>query len=134
MNTILYAAILLMFWPIGRGWKDYHMTNAPNVPAARGQLDVKVDKNNGNTDLKLKVENLADPARLTPPANVYVVWVQAPDGQPHKQGVIRVNKNFTGEMDATTTVRDGEVYVTPEASESVNEPSQMQVLHAHFSV
>lgn len=133
MKPVLCVALMLTLFSFG-GWKKYHLTNDPSNPAAVGDLEARRDKKNGNTELRLKVENLADPARLTPPANTYIVWVQARDGQPQKQGVIMVDKNFNGGMDATTTVRDGDLFITPEMSAIVTQPSGIQVLHAHFSL
>ena len=133
MKPALYLAILFAVFPFG-GWKTYHLTNDPSVPSAQGNLEARRDKSNGNTDLRLKVEHLADPSRLTPPASVYVVWVQARDGQPQKQGAIMVDKHFSGGMNATTTVRDGDFFITAEQSQTVTEPSGLQILHAHFSV
>jgi hypothetical protein len=133
MKLGLSLALLAILWPFGGGWKSYHMANDPSQPAAVGTLDVRRDRNNGNTDFKLKVEHLADPSRLTPPASVYVVWVQRRDGQPQKEGQIRVDKNFSGDMDATSTVRDGDFFITPENSEAVTAPSGVQALRTHFS-
>jgi hypothetical protein len=133
MKPVLYLALLSVLWPLGGGWKKYHMTNDPSQPAAVGTLNVRRDKNNGNTELKLGVEHLADPARLTPPASVYVVWVQPREGEPQKEGQIRVDKNFSGDMDATSTVRDGDLFITPESTEAVTTPAGIQALHTHFS-
>jgi hypothetical protein len=110
------------------------MANDPSVPAAIGNVGIRRDKANGNTEFRLKVENLANPARLTPPASVYVVWVRQRDGQPQKEGVIQVDRKFNGSMDATTTIRDGDLFITPEDSPAATAPSGIQVLLTHFSV
>jgi hypothetical protein len=50
------------------------------VPAAEGTVTIKED-NNKNYDIDLAVIRLADPGRLTPPRNVYVVWMETDQGQ-----------------------------------------------------
>ncbi len=44
------------------------------VPAAEGVVTVKEDGNN-NYYIKVKIRNLADSQKLTPPKNVYVLWL-----------------------------------------------------------
>ena len=70
--------LLLLIWPFSSG-KEYHMTASNIVPAACGTVKVQKDQN-GNAKLDIKVSNLADPTRLTPPENKYVVWIRPNDG------------------------------------------------------
>ncbi|MFZ1798732.1 MAG: hypothetical protein WAU24_02620, partial [Chitinophagaceae bacterium] len=46
------------------------------VPAAKGKVIVKEDKQNGNYSIRINIEDLADPSRLQSPKNVYVVWME----------------------------------------------------------
>lgn len=70
---------LFAIWPWSSG-KEYRMTASGTVPAGTGTVKAKRDKANGNTSLDIKVYHLANPLRLTPPANVYVVWVRPRGG------------------------------------------------------
>lgn len=133
MRSLLVVLSVLTIWPFGSGGKTYRMMAASFVPAAHGTVQVNRDKNNGNTKLDIKVANLANPASLTPPENVYIVWVLPRNGEALKEGAIAVDKNLNGELKATTTSRDFDVSITAEQSESVDSPSAMQVLHAHVS-
>lgn len=117
-------------WP-WHGGKEYHMTAASTVPAANGTVQVQKDKDNGNTKLDVKVKNLANPANLTPSENMYVVWVRPSDGEPQKEGVLRVDNNLGAELNATTTAKNFDVFITGEQSESVTAPSGLQLLHVH---
>ncbi len=75
MKSITLMVLLLATWP----WssvKEYHMTASNSVPAATGIVKAHIDKDNRNTKLEIKVFNLADPSRLTPPANDYIVWIR----------------------------------------------------------
>jgi hypothetical protein len=132
MKSLLVIASVLAVWPFGSG-KTYHMTASSAVPGAEGTVGVKNDKDNGNFRLDIKVEHLARPNSLTPPENLYIVWVQPKDGSAEKEGVLRVNGGLKGKLEATTTSTDFDVSITAEQSDSANQPSRMQVLHAHVS-
>lgn len=131
MKTLMVAVAVLALWPM-HGGKEYHMTAASVVPAANGTVQVQKDKNNGNTKLDVKVKSLANPANLTPSANMYIVWVRPSDGEAQKEGVIRVDANPGGELNATTTAKSFDIFITAEQSESVTVPSDLQILHVHI--
>lgn len=111
------------------------MTADPSVPAASGTVHAQRDKNNGNTKLDIKVNNLARPSNLNPPATAYIVWVQPNGGDAVKEGSIGVDdKHLNGELHIVTVSKDFEVFVTPERSTTVTMPSSMEVLRAHVSM
>jgi hypothetical protein len=123
---------LLAIWPWSSG-KEYHMTASNSVPAATGIVKVEKDKDNGNMKLDIKVDHLANPSSLTPPADAYIVWVRPSGGAAVKQGAIRVRKDLTGELKTVTVSKDFDLLITAEQSESVSMPSGMEVLHTHVS-
>lgn len=120
---------LLIMWPFGGG-KKFHMIADKSIPAASGTVDVKRDKNDANAQIEVKVEGMADPSRLSPPAGAYVVWVRPRAGNVEKEGVITVGKDLKGDLKATTTARDFEVVVTAEQSETAQTPSGTELLKA----
>lgn len=134
MKAVLAVGLLLIVWPFSSGGKTYHMTADKSVPAANGTVRAKVGKDNGNTQLEIKVKNLARPTSLTPSANVYVVWARPRNGDAEKEGVIRVDNNLSGELKATTTLKDFEIFITAEQSESVSAPSGTEILRANVSI
>ena len=109
------------------------MTSGSNVPAATGTVKVKTDKDNGHTELDIKVDHLAHPSSLNPSANAYLVWVRPGAGAAVKQGAIRVNNDLKGELKVVTVAKDFDLIITAEQSESVSIPSQVDVLHTHVS-
>jgi hypothetical protein len=113
--------------------KHYPMTNDASVPGASGTVTVQKDKDNGNMKLEVKVEHLANPASLTPPSSTYLVWVRPNGGDAVKEGVIRVDKNLSGDLKVVTTSKEFDVFITPEQSDSVSAPATLQVLRAHVS-
>ena len=47
---------------------------SPVVPAAKGHVKIKSDKNKNHT-IEMSFSNLAPVEKLTPPRKVYVVWM-----------------------------------------------------------
>ncbi len=110
------------------------MTADPSVPAASGTVHAKRDKDNRNTKLEVKVDHLARPSSLSPPADTYIVWVRPNDGDAVKEGAIGVNGDLKGDLHIVTVSKDFEVFVTPEQSVSVTVPSGREILRAHVSM
>lgn len=133
MTNILILVSLLAIWPFGSG-KEYRMTAGGAVPAASGTVNVNRNKDNGNTQLDIKVEHLAKPASLTPASNVYIVWVRPRGEAPVKQGAIGVNNDLNGEMKTVTVSKDFDLFITAEQSENVAMPNGIEVLHTHINL
>jgi hypothetical protein len=133
MNSISVLVLFLFLWPFS-GSKTYHMTADSSVPAASGDVSVHRGGANQNTELDIKVSNLARPASLASPGNVYIVWLRPNDQAPANQGALRVNKNLDGELKAATTSKDCEVFITAEQSATATAPTGTQVLHAHITL
>ena len=133
MTPLFVFAAMLAIWPLGSG-KEYRMTAEPQVPAASGSVKVTRDKDNGNTAFDIKVHHLALPASLTPPASVYLVWVQPRDAAAVKQGALRVDKDLKGEFKSVTVSKEFDLFITAEQTENVAAPSGTKVLQAHINV
>ncbi len=63
---VLPFALLQMFTSCS---KNIEFENSNVVPAARGDISVKKDKNN-NYNIKLEISYLAEPERLQPPKKI----------------------------------------------------------------
>src|SRR5579884_1892808 len=107
--------------------KHVHLMPAISVPAATAKADLTHDSN-GNTLISLDVKHLAKPENLTPPASVYVVWVQPRDAAPIKQGQLQVNDDLSAHFKTPTTYKTFRLFVTAEQSASVTSPSGQQVI------
>jgi hypothetical protein len=129
----IWAVSLFAIWPWSSG-REYRMTASGSVPAATGTVKAKRDKANGNTNLDIKVGHLANPSRLTPPANVYVVWVRPRGGDATRQGAIGLDNNLNGELKVVTTLKDFDLFITAEQSETVTVPSDVEIMHTHVSL
>jgi len=64
------------------------------APAAEGSTKIRQDKN-GNYNITVRVNYLADAERLNPPRSQYIVWVEKEDGSFQNIGILvsdRLNK------------------------------------------
>jgi hypothetical protein len=109
--------------------RKYILTVSTAVPAARGELDVKTDKN-GNTLIDLKVENLAKPSNLTPPATAYVVWIQQRGSEPQNAGELNVGNNLKAELKTVTALKSFDLFATAESDQLAKAPTGQQIFHA----
>jgi len=124
---------ILAVWPFPSG-KDYRLAADPSVPAATGTVHAQRDKDNQNTKLDIKVDHLAKPDNLTPPATTYLVWIRPGGGDPVKQGAIGVDKDLKGELHAVTVAKNFDLFITAEQGDTVTVPSSTQVLRTHVSM
>jgi hypothetical protein len=105
------------------------MTGASIVPGARGEVEIDKDKN-GNVRVNMKVEHLANPDSLTPPAVAYVIWLQAKGSDPENQGQLKINKKLEASFETVTPSKNFDLFVTGERDASVKAPSGPEVLRA----
>ncbi len=122
---------LLLLCGIAYAARKFPLTAAAIVPAARGDVEVDHD-NNGNTKLKMKAEYLSPPDALTPPANVYIVWIQERGGSvgPQAQGQLKVDKNRKASFETVTSVKNFDLFVTAEQDPTVKAPTGPEILRA----
>ena len=105
MTRKSFSAVLLFVLELSSeaalGAKTFPLTSSQAVPAAAGNVEVKKDKN-GNNEVTIKTEHLAQPGMLTLPASTYVIWFQERNGEPINQGNLKVGKSLKSEFKATT--------------------------------
>jgi hypothetical protein len=133
MNRKSFSAVLLFVLALlsgaALGAKTFPLTSSQAVPAAAGKIEVKKDKN-GNNEVTIKTEHLAQPGMLTPPASTYVIWFQEQNGEPMNQGNLKVGKSLKSEFKATTHFANFDVSVTAEGDPMTKSPSGQVVLRA----
>lgn len=93
---------------------------------------VKKDKNK-NYGLTITVENLAKPRDLSPPRDVYIVWMQADRSELAKLGRIIVSSGtfsstLKGELKTTSAFEPNRVFITAERDADVRNPIGETVL------
>lgn len=87
-NIILTIATATMIFAFSSCATKAIFLNSAVVPAARGSVKVKMDRNK-NYVIKIQLTNLAEPNRLTPPKNTYVVWMVNNNGITNNIGQIK---------------------------------------------
>lgn len=109
------------------------MNASPDIPAVEGHAKFGKAANE-NTSIDLTVEHLADPQKLTPPANTYVVWLRPnKDAAPQNIGALTVDKKLKGELNTVTALRAFDLFVTAEASGQVQSPTGQPLLWTSHS-
>jgi hypothetical protein len=98
-------------------------------PSANGFVKIDVGTN-GNTEVKVRVSNLAPPARLDPNAVTYVVWGRPADGDggPQNLGALHVGEGERGELDTVTSLHHFILFITVEQSPNPQQPNGPHVL------
>ncbi len=112
--------------------KKFPFTASSIVPAAKGSVEVGKDRN-GNTELELRVEHLANPTSLSPSQANYVVWLQEKGSGPENQGELKVNGKLEGSFRTVTPRKNFELFVTGENDGTVKTPSGPEVLRTSVS-
>ena len=104
------------------------------IPAAEGEAKIR-QTSNGNTEIRLSVKHLAPPARIEPTSSVFVVWVRGLEagGQPQNLGALRVNKNLSGKLKAVTSLREFDLFITCEGTQTATAPSSAELLPIHYT-
>ena len=112
--------------------KKFPFTASSIVPAAKGSVEVGKDRN-GNTEVELRVEHLANPTSLSPSQANYVVWLQEKGAGPENQGELKVNGKLQGSFRTVTPGKNFELFVTGENDGTVKTPSGPEVLRTSVS-
>lgn len=130
LTTIAFA--LLTVFSLGSCARKMSFGISPIVPAAKGQVKIKKSKNNNYT-INVSVTNLAPPKRLSPPREVYVVWMRTRRNQVKNIGMIKSSTGFLsstlkGAMSATSTSKPTSIFITAEDYGNVQYPGSEVVL------
>jgi len=109
------------------------MSTSPTNPAAQGQVKFK-KATNDNTSIDLEVKHLADPQKLTPPAQNYVVWTRAnKDAAPQNIGALSVDDDLTGTLKTVTPLHSFELFISAESSGQVQTPTGVPLLWTNYN-
>jgi hypothetical protein len=98
------------------------------VPAARGSVTVKNDKNN-NYVIKVKVINLAEAERLQQASNTYVVWMETEENTVRNLGAMKsttgfMSKKLGASFQTVTAQKPSKIFITAENNASIQYPSE----------
>lgn len=130
MKNIFIAAIAIMvvvFWSCET--KIDFLTSSI-VPAARGYVTVKTDKNK-NYVIHISVSSLAESTRLTPPKATYVLWIVGADNEAQNIGQIQTS-NLKASLETVSSFKPNKIFITAEDAGNVKYPSRTILTTASF--
>lgn len=102
------------------------------VPAAEGTVKIKHDKNNNYT-LDVEVTNLADPSKLQPSKENYVVWMNTERNGVKNIGQLKSSSGFFSDtrkasLSTVTPFKPVDIFITAENAVNIQNPQGMVVL------
>jgi len=124
--------LTLLILSLGACSKKTDFALSAVVPAARGFVTVKTDKNE-NYVIKVSITDLAEPDRLQPPHQTYVVWLVTELNLTKNIGQLKsstgsVNKQLKASFKAVSPYNPVKVFVTAENDPVTQYPSDLVVL------
>lgn len=96
------------------------------IPAARGTVSVKSDKNN-NYVIHVELEYLAEATRLQPSKKTYVVWMVTENNKTQNIGQMEP-KNLKGSLVTVSSFKPTKIYLTAEDDANIQYPGSQVVL------
>ncbi|WP_242689137.1 hypothetical protein [Pedobacter sp. SYSU D00535] len=112
--------------------KTVRFATSTVVPAADGRVKIEKDDND-NYSVNVSIENLAPPSKLTPPKDVYVVWLETEtDGTKNIGRLVSSSGFFSNALEATLTTvtpfKPTRIYVTAEKNATIQNPGSQVVI------
>lgn len=105
---------------------------SPVVPAAEGYSNITKDDNN-NYAISVKVKNLAEPERLRPKRDVYVVWMITEQNGTKNIGQLKSSSGFfssvlEGRLTTVSSFKPKKIFITAENDANIQYPGSMVIL------
>jgi hypothetical protein len=95
------------------------------TPAAEISVKIKQQKN-GNYLVSLEALNLAEPSRLSPAKNYYVVWLVTEAGGTRNLGSLSF-KRGRGELEAVSPFKGSAIFITAEEESNTTYPAGQEI-------
>lgn len=130
-NIALIVTLFLLLLSIVSCAKKITFLTSAVVPAARGEVAFKKDKNN-NFHIQMELSYLAEPGRLQPPKQTYVVWMVPTDTDtPINLGQIVGTSKLKIKFETVSSSKPRKLFITAEDDASVQYPGNMVVLETN---
>ena len=105
------------------------------VPAAEGKVKIKKDGND-NYKIELNVEHLADPKRLTPSKEYYVVWAQTDNDVVKNLGQLKSSTGWFSDtrkasLETVSPFKPNTIFITAEDQVDIPHPMGLVVLNTN---
>ena len=131
-NIFLTIFAAMMVFSFSSCATKTHFLTSAVAPAAEGTIKVHKDKNK-NYVIKIEISNLAEPSRLQPPKNHYVVWMEGDNNETKNIGKIKssndlLSKRLKGSFETVSTDKPRKIYITGENNASLQYPNLADVV------
>jgi hypothetical protein len=102
------------------------------VPAARGSVKVKKDKNK-NYSIKIYLYNLAEANRLQPPKKTYVIWMETDQNITKNLGQTNtstglLSKKLKASFETVSSFKPTKIFITAEDEANIQNPGMQVIL------
>lgn len=126
--AILFSIVVLQ----SCGTTRYNFSTSPVVPAAEGSVKVKKDKNS-NYSINLNVKRLADPKRLSPAKEMYIVWMETEQNGRKNIGQLKTSSGLfsstlTSSLKTVTSFNPVGFFITAEDDANIQYPDGQTIL------
>jgi hypothetical protein len=127
---LLAASILFLFPACAQ---KITFLNSSVVPAAKGTVKVKQDKNNKNYVIQVEIQDLAEVERLQSSKQSYVVWMETDRGITENLGQLNSSSSFfskqkTASLETVSAYKPIKIFVTAESGTDVRYPGNQVIL------
>jgi hypothetical protein len=131
-NILIGMLILGMLIPIASYAKKIKFMPSPAVPAAKGYVKVKTDKNNNHV-IKIEIRDLADVERLQNSKITYVVWMETDQGRTENLGQLNSSSGFMSSqmkasLETVSSFKPTKIFITAEEFVNVQYPGDRIIL------
>jgi hypothetical protein len=115
----------------------YAFSTSAVVPAAEGAVKVKKDGNN-NYKIQVEVKHLAEPKRLTPARQLYVVWMETEKNGRKNLGQLKTSSGLfsstlKSSLETVTSFKPVNFIITAEDEGNIQNPGGQVVLETSGS-
>ena len=117
-TTLLKVLGLAMIISLGACSQKITFLNSSVVPAARGYVEIKTDKNKNNV-IDIHVTDLAEVQRLQPARQTYVVWMVTDQNETKNMGQLKsassmLSKQLKASFESVTAFKPTRIFITAE--------------------
>lgn len=132
INNILIFSALLFPVMLASCSKKIDFLTSSVVPAARGYVKIKSDKNK-NYDIQIQLLDLAEVQRLQPSKQTYVIWMVTEEDLSKNIGQIKsstgiLSRQLKASFESVSTLKPTKIFITAEDDPSIQFPGTQVVL------
>jgi hypothetical protein len=127
--AVVFAMLVCLLSACSR---KMNFTRSVVVPTAEGDVKIKKDRNN-NYEIHVFVLHLAQPDKLQPPKNTYVVWMETREDGIKNIGQLKsssgfLSKTLKASLSAVSSFKPRRIFITAEEAADIQHPGLQTVL------